>query len=211
LVAAGLPVPWEALARDAAEAARIAAAFGAPVALKIQSPGISHKSDIGGVHLGANTAGEVAEAAQRLLDNARRNCPAATIHGVLVQEMIEDGIEFILGMSYDETFGPLVICGAGGITVEVFRDVAVLLPPFGRDEVEGALGGLKVAKLLAAFRGAEPRDVAALIDCCARFGAFVHATDGTFAAIDLNPIFVRPRGRGVLIGDALMEMRGDDA
>ena len=87
-----------------------------PVALKIQSPDIAHKSDVGGVHLGARTADEVAKATQLVFENARRNRPDARIDGVLVQEMVEDGVEFILGMTYDEQFGPLIVCGAGGVT-----------------------------------------------------------------------------------------------
>jgi acetate---CoA ligase (ADP-forming) len=207
LGAAGLPVTREALARDPAEAVRLAAEIGGAVALKIQSAEIAHKSDIGGVHLGARTAAEVEVAARKVFDNARRNCPGATIDGILVQEMVEDGVELILGMTYDETFGPLVVCGAGGVTVEVFKDAAVLLPPFTAEEARAAIASLKVAKLLDGFRGAPPRDVDALIDCCVRFGDFVAATDGQYAAIDLNPILVCARGRGVRIADALMEPR----
>src|SRR5262245_40349575 len=95
LGAAELPVTREALARDAAEAVRLAAKIGGAVALKVQSPDIAHKSDIGGVHLNARTAAEVEAAAHKVLDNARRNCPTATIDGILVQEMVEDGVEFI--------------------------------------------------------------------------------------------------------------------
>jgi succinyl-CoA synthetase beta subunit len=146
-----------------------------------------------------------------VLDNARRNCPGATIDGILVQEMVEDGVELILGMTYDETFGPMVVCGAGGVTVEIFKDAAVLLPPFSADEARAAIRSLKVARLLDGFRGAPPRDVDALIDCCVRFGDFVAATDGQYAAIDLNPVLVLPHGRGVRIVDALMETRGGDA
>src|SRR5215470_16556798 len=208
---AGLPVTREALAQDPAEAVRVAAEIGVAVALKIQSPDIAHKSDIGGVHLGARTAMEVEAAARKVFDNARRNCPAATIDGILVQEMIEDGVEFILGMTYDATFGPLVVCGAGGVTVEVFKDAAVLLPPFSAEQALVAIRSLKVAKLIDGFRGAPPRDVDALVDCCARFGDFVASTDGQYAAIDLNPVLVRARGYGVRIADALMETRGGDA
>jgi acetate---CoA ligase (ADP-forming) len=207
LAAAGLPVTREALARDPAEAVRIAGEIGGPVALKIQSPDIPHKSDVGGVHLGARTADQVREAAQRVLDNARRNCPNAKIDGVLVQEMVEDGVEFILGMTYDETFGPMVVCGAGGVTVEVFKDAGVLLPPVSAKDVRVMLGTLKVAKLLDEFRGAPPRDIDALTKCCVKFSEFVAATDGAYAAIDLNPVFVRSRGRGVRIADALIETR----
>jgi acetate---CoA ligase (ADP-forming) len=208
---AGLPVTREALAGDPAEAVRVAAEIGGAIALKIQSPDIAHKSDIGGVHLGARTPAEVEAAAKKVLDNAHRNCPAATIDGILVQEMVEDGVEFILGMTYDETFGPLVVCGAGGVTVEVFKDAAVLLPPFTAEEARAAIASLKVATLLDGFRGAPPRDLDALVDCCVRFGDFAAATDGRYAAIDLNPVLVCARGRGVRIVDALMETRGGGA
>jgi acetyltransferase len=207
LGAAGLPVTREALARDPAEAVRLAAEIGGAVALKIQSAEIAHKSDIGGVHLNAHTAAEVEAAARKVFKNARCNCPGATIDGILVQEMVEDGVELILGMTYDETFGPMVVCGAGGVTVEVFKDAVVLLPPFSADEARAAIRSLHVAKLLDGFRGAPPRDVDALIECCVRFGDFVAWTDGQYAAIDLNPVLVCARGRGVRIADALMETR----
>ena len=183
----------------------MAAEIGGPVALKIQSPDIPHKSDIGGVHLGAATPAEVEAAARQVMENAKRNCPAAAIDGILVQEMVADGVEFILGMTYDPQFGPLIVCGAGGVTVEVFKDAAVLLPPFRREDVSAALASLKARKLLDGFRGAPPRDVDALIACCQRFAELVVATEGRFAAIDLNPLFVCARGRGVRIADALME------
>jgi acetyltransferase len=207
LAAAGLPVTREMLARDPAEAMLSAAEIGGPVAIKIQSSDIPHKSDVGGVHLGARTPSEVEAAAREVLANARRNCPAAAIDGVLVQEMVADGVEFILGMTYDETFGPLIVCGAGGVAVEVFKDAAVLLPPLDRDDVCDVLRGLKVAKMLDGFRGRAPRDFDALVDCCLRFGDFVVATEGRFAAIDLNPVFVCARGQGVRIADALIETR----
>jgi acetyltransferase len=210
LAAAGLPVTREALARDSVDAVRLAAEIGGPVALKIQSPDIPHKSDIGGVHVGARTPAEVERAARQVLDNARRNCPGATIDGILVQEMVEDGAEFILGMTYDATFGPLIVCGAGGISVELFKDAAVALPPLSRDDVEAVLQSLKVSKLFEGFRGAAPRDKEALIACCLRFSEFVVATDDRYAAIDLNPVFVRARGQGVRIADALIELRAGE-
>jgi acyl-CoA synthetase (NDP forming) len=206
LASAGLPVTREALARDERDAVRLAAEIGGAVALKIQSADIPHKSDVGGVYLGARTPTEVEEAARQLLANVARNCPHAAIDGILVQEMVE-GVEFVLGMTYDEQFGPLIVCGAGGVTVEVFKDAAVLLPPFSAEDVRSALGGLKAARLLDGYRSAAPRDVGALVDCCLRFCDFVVATDGEFAAIDLNPVIVGPRGRGVHIADALIETR----
>jgi acetyltransferase len=200
-------VTREALARDPADAIRIAAEIGGAVALKIQSADIPHKSDIGGVHLGARTPAEVEAAAQHVLDNAARNASHAAIDGILVQEMIDPGVEFVLGMTYDGEFGPLIVCGAGGVTVEVFKDAAVLLPPFSAEDVRTALGGLRASRLLDGYRGAAARDVEALIECCVKFCDFVVATDGQFAAIDLNPVIVGPVGRGVRIADALIETR----
>jgi acetyltransferase len=207
LGAAGLPVTREALARDPADAVRLAGEMGSAVALKIQSADIPHKTDIGGVHLGARMPAEVEAAAQQVLDNAARNAPHAVIDGILVQEMIEPGVEFVLGMTYDSEFGPLIVCGAGGVTVEVFKDAAVLLPPFGPEDVRAALGGLKASRLLEGYRGGAARDVEALVECCVKVCDFVVATDGQFAAIDLNPVIVGPVGRGVRIADALIEMR----
>jgi acyl-CoA synthetase (NDP forming) len=204
---AGLPVTREALARDPADAVRIAAEIGSAVALKIQSADIPHKSDIGGVYLSARTPQEIENAARLVAANAARNAPHAAIDGILVQEMIEPGVEFVLGMTYDEQFGPLIVCGAGGVTVEVFKDAAVLLPPFCAEDVRAALGGLKASRLLDGYRGAAARDVDALVECCVRFCDFVVATDGQFAAIDLNPVIVGPVGRGVRIADALIETR----
>jgi acetate---CoA ligase (ADP-forming) len=207
LAAAGLPVTSEALARTPEETVELAAAIGGPVALKIQSPDIPHKSEVGGVHLGARTPAEVAAAARQVLENARRARPGADIHGVLVQEMVGDGAEFILGMVYDEQFGPVVVLGAGGMAVDLFKDVVFGLPPLSAEAIRDMIGRLKSATQLASFRGRPARDVAALVDCCVRFAAFCMATDGYFAAIDLNPVLVRGAGQGVRIADALMVRR----
>ena len=204
---AGLPVTKEALAKTPADAARLWKDIQAPVALKIQSPDIPHKSDVGGVHLGARTAEDVEKAAAKVLENSTRACPDAVIDGILVQEMVEDGVEFILGMTYDDQFGPMVVLGSGGVMVEIFKDASVRLPPLSRDDVHGMIADLRASKLLEGFRGAAPRDVEALVDCCVDFAAFVAATDGQYAAIDLNPVFVCPKGKGVRIADALIVTR----
>jgi len=210
LAGAGLPVTKEALAKTPDEAIALAARIGGPVALKVQSPDIPHKSDIGGVYLGARTPADVGQAAERVLKNARVSCPNADIHGVLVQELVEDGVEFILGMVYDEQFGPLITLGAGGVAVEVFKDAAVRLPPLSPDDIRDMIAGLKSAKQLGRFRGRPARDVAALVDCSMRFAEFCVATDGRFAAIDLNPVMVRAEGLGVRIADALIVTAGTE-
>jgi acetyltransferase len=207
LAAAGLPVTREFFAPTSVEAAKNAAEIGSLLAVKIQSADIPHKSDIGGVELRVR-AEDVKASAELVLAKAAKARPDARIDGVLVQEMVEDGIEFILGMNYDEQFGPMILLGAGGLQVELFQDSAVRLPPLARDDVRDMLDELKISKRLAGFRGAPPLDEEALIDCCLRFSDFVVRTDGKFAAIDINPLLVLPRGQGVKIADALIVMNG---
>ncbi len=206
LAAAGLPATREALAATPEEAAALAAEIGRPVAIKIQSPDIPHKSDIGGVHLGA-TADTAHAAAARVFENARRHRPDAAIEGVLVQEMVDDGAEMILGMTFDPTFGPVVVLGAGGVMVEVFKDASVALAPVDRAEAEAMIDRLRASVMLGGFRGAPPRDRDALVDCIVQFSKFVAGTDGQFEAIDLNPVFVHRQGQGVSIADALIQTR----
>jgi len=201
---AGLPVTKEAIAKNAQDAVKLWESIGAPVALKIQSPDIPHKSDVGGVYLGAKTADEVARATDLVLSNSIKACPDGRIDGVLVQEMVLDGVEMILGMTYDDQFGPMIVLGSGGVMVEIFKDAAVRLPPLSHKEVRKMIGELKSAKLLHAFRGAPERDIEALVQCCVDFSRFVASTDGQFAAIDLNPVFVGTKGKGVRIADALI-------
>ena len=207
LAAAGLPITRELLVRSSEEAVRAWRDIGGAVALKIQSPDIPHKSDIGGVYLDADTAAEVESAALQVLAKSSAACPDARIDGILVQEMVQQGVEFILGMTYDDQLGPLVLLGAGGVRVEVFKDSAVRLPPIDAPDVYDMIDELKASRLLRGFRGSPECDIEALVDCCIRFSQFVAATDGHFSAIDLNPVFVCPRGQGVRIADSLMITR----
>lgn len=203
---AGLPVTREFLAETPTQAAARAAEIGGRVAIKVQSADIPHKSDVGGVHLGAGPE-DAEEASEAVLRNARAACPGARVEGVLVQEMVDDGAEFILGMSYDDQFGPMVVLGAGGVMTELFRDSAVGLPPISHEDAHAMIDRVSMSRLLAGFRGSPVLDREALANCIVKFSEFVAATDGQFAAIDLNPVFVRPEGRGVAIADALVISR----
>ncbi len=205
---AALRLTREFLAETPAEAGRRAKEAGVMLAIKVQSADIPHKSDVGGVALRVLPA-DAESAARLVLENAARACPQARIDGVLVQEMIDDGVEFILGMTYDEQFGPMIVLGAGGVQVELFQDSSVRLPPLRRDDVVDMLSELKISKVLTGFRGAPPRDVGALIACCLAFSDFVCTHDGRFAAIDINPLLVRPDGKGVVIADALIVLNRD--
>ena len=204
LARTGIVMTREELAEGPEQAVGIAASLGVPVALKVQSPDVPHKSDAGGVHLGAATAEEVETGYLRIIRNVKAAHPQARIDGVLVQEMVADGLEVIAGMVHDPQFGPLVMLGLGGIYVEVFRDAAFRLPPLDEEDVREMLAELRGAELLVGLRGREPRDVGALVDCVVRFGDFVAHNAGRFTAVEMNPVMVRPEGLGVAVADALI-------
>ncbi len=209
LARVGITMTREELAATPAQAVEIAAGLGFPVALKVQSPDVPHKSDAGGVHLGAATAEEVETAYLRVIRNAKAVHPDARIDGVLVQEMVSDGLEVIVGMVHDPQFGPLVMLGLGGVYVEVFRDAAFRLPPLDEQDVREMLAELRGEALLRGLRGEKPRDVDALAQCVIRFGDFVAHNAGRFTAVEMNPVMVRPRGHGVAVADALITVSDD--
>ena len=204
LAEAGIPVTRESLAMSADEAVEAAAGIGYPVVLKVQSPDIVHKSDAGGVHLGAKGPDEVRAAYGKIIASAAAAEASAAIDGVLVQEMIDGGVEFILGMNRDEQFGPLLMCGLGGVFVELFEDVALRYPPLNADDAREMISELKGAQLLRGYRGQDAGDIDALAAAMVAFARFVQRTDGLFEAIDINPLFVLPEGRGVRAADALI-------
>lgn len=208
LAGAGFAVTREELARDREEAAAIAERLGYPLVLKVQSPDVPHKSDAGGVHLGAKTSAEVRTAYDRILANVAAAEPDARIDGVLVQEMVSDGVEVIVGMVHDEQFGPLVMLGMGGIYVELFKDAAFRLPPLGEQDAREMLEELKGAPLLRGQRGRKACDLEALVSCVVRFAGFVSHTAGRFSAVEMNPVMVRPAGGGVVVADALITVFG---
>jgi acyl-CoA synthetase (NDP forming) len=203
----GVPRPPEALVTSTEEAVAAAARIGGPVALKVQSPDITHKTEAGAVILGV--AGDIAvrDAYQRVTAGAKAAHPGAAINGVLVQAMAAPGQEIILGVTRDPDFGPMLMVGLGGIHVEVLRDVAFSPVPIGRDEGLSLLGELKGAALLDGARGSPPTDrlaLAALIASLSRFAAD-HAD--FIEEIDLNPVIVHPQGQGLTVVDALIVKR----
>ncbi len=209
LARAGIAVTREGLAETPEQAVEIAAGLGYPVALKVQSPDVPHKSDAGGVHLGAATAEEVETAHLRIVAKVEAAHPAAGIDGILVQEMVSDGLEVIVGMVHDAQFGPLVMVGLGGIYVEVFKDAAFRLPPLDAQDVREMLAELRGGALLDGLRGGMPRDVDALVECVVRFGDFVAHNAGRFTAVEMNPVMVRPQGLGVAVADALITLSAE--
>lgn len=204
LAAYGLAVTRERLARNADEAARAAQAIGGSVALKIESPDIPHKTEAGAIRLGVQGKEQVLRAYEEVIAAAKHHKPAARINGVLVQEMVPEGVELMLGIATDETFGPVIVAALGGIHVEVLRDVAYRLPPVTHDEVLAMLRELHAYPLLEGVRGKAPRDLDALCDAIVRLSWLAHDLGGEVRELDINPLVALDRGAGVRVVDALI-------
>jgi acyl-CoA synthetase (NDP forming) len=199
----GLPVVCEEAAGSADEAVAAAHRIGFPVAIKIDSPDIPHKTDVGGVALGiADPAGVVA-AFDAITGLVRERAPTARIDGVLVQAMVRGGTEVIVGMKRDPDFGPIVLVGLGGIFAEILNAYALCCAPFDRDTARDVIDRLPAFEVLRGARRDLPRDVTALAECLARFSVFAAGAAAIVREIDLNPVFVLPEGQGVVIADAL--------
>jgi acetyl-CoA synthetase len=203
----GVARPPEALVTSAEEAVAAAARIGGPVALKVQSPDITHKTEAGAVALNLMGDAAVRDAYNRVLAGAKVTHPDATVHGVLAQAMALPGREIILGIARDPTFGPMLMVGLGGIHVEVLRDVAFAPVPIGPDEALALLGELKGAALLDGVRGAPPADRAALAELMARLSRFASDHADLIEEIDLNPVIVHLQGQGLTVVDALIVKR----
>jgi acetate---CoA ligase (ADP-forming) len=204
LRAAGIALPDEVLVADKSALDDAVARTGFPLVMKIQSPDIPHKSEVGGVRVRITTKGEVFIAWQALHDNARRHRPDAAIQGILVGPMARRGVEIIIGTLRDMTFGPMVMVGLGGITTELFRDVVYRPAPVGVGEAAAMLDELKAAALLKGFRGAAKADIAALAHLIAQVSLLAARLGGEIAEIELNPVLVHAEGQGVTIVDALV-------
>jgi acetate---CoA ligase (ADP-forming) len=201
----GIPLVETISTRSADEAADVADRLGYPVVLKVDSPDIAHKTDVGGVRVGCHDARSVREAFAEMLDEVRRRAPAARLDGVVVQPMVAGGTEMILGIKSDPLFGPAVVCGFGGILVEVLRDVAVRVPPLDATEAQAMISDLRGGMLLRGAPGRPPADVPALTDTLVRLAALAEAHRPRLKALDINPLLVLSEGRGVLAVDWLVE------
>ena len=202
----GVPVVASIAAKDAAAAAVAADRVGYPVVLKIDSPDIAHKTDVGGVRVGLGDAAAVRAAFGAMLDEVRQRAPAARLDGALVQRMIPGGREMILGVKTDPLFGPAVLCGLGGVFVEQLRDVALRLPPIGPTDAAAMIAELRGAAILSGARGRAPADTRALADAIVRVAALADAHRDSLRALDINPLLVLDEGRGVVAVDWLIEL-----
>ncbi|MGH6982049.1 MAG: acetate--CoA ligase family protein, partial [Stellaceae bacterium] len=203
LADAGIAAPPGGLATSVAEAQRIAARLGYPVALKAQAAALTHKSDAGGIVL--NVGGEAALAAgwNELHDNVARAKPGLMLDGVLVERMAGRGVEMAVGARRDPQWGALLMVGLGGIWIETLNDVRLMPADLDQTGIAGEIGELRGAKLLAGARGAAPADLDALVAAVATVGALMRATP-SISEIDVNPLLVLPKGQGVLALDVLI-------
>jgi len=207
----GIPVTREELATTREQALAAARRIGYPVALKVQSPDIPHKTEARAVRLGIASDGELAAVYDEVLANARAYRKDARIEGVLVQEMVKDGIEAILGVTNDPLFGPAVMFGLGGIFAEVLKDVSFRLAPVTPSVAREMIDEITGRAVLAGARGRGPADVDALADAIVRLSALALDLKDHVAELDVNPLFVFEKGRGIKAADALIRPRVSDS
>jgi acyl-CoA synthetase (NDP forming) len=203
----GIPVTREELATTGAEALAAARRIGYPVIVKVQSPDISHKTEAQAVALGISGDDELAAAYETVLRNAASYRPNAQIEGVLVQEMMTGGVEAIVGVVNDPLFGPAVMFGLGGIFAEALKDVVFRLAPVTPSVAREMIAEIKGYALLTGARGKPPADLDALADVLLRLSALAVDLQDHLAELDINPLFVMEKGRGVKAADALIRPR----
>ncbi|WP_156725042.1 acetate--CoA ligase family protein [Streptomyces apocyni] len=205
LRAYGIRVPREQLVTSAAAAVRAAGLVGYPVVMKASGARLAHKTELGLVKIGLTSASQVRDGYRELTDIARYE--GVDLDGVLVCQMVERGVEMVVGVTHDQLFGPTVTVGLGGVLVEVLRDVAVRVPPFGEDQARAMLWELRGRALLDGVRGGPPVDVDALVEVVLRVQRMALELGDVLAELDINPLMVLPRGQGAVALDALAVCR----
>jgi acetate---CoA ligase (ADP-forming) len=200
----GIPVTRERVVTSAAEAARAAQGIGCPVAMKIVSPQILHKTEAGGVALNVVQTDEARTAFERIMHNARQYNAQAELQGVSVQEMVQGGRETIVGMTSDPQFGPGIVFGLGGIFVEVLQDAVLRVPPLDANEAREMIDALKGAAILKDARGQKPADLDAIVDVLCKFSHLCLDLRDVVQEIDINPLLVLEAGQGASAVDCLV-------
>ena len=212
LAAYGVPVVRSIAAATSQEAVEAARGMGLPVVMKIDAPGISHKSDVGGVAVNLASEEAVARAFLAMTSRIQRQSPEVWLRGVLVQQMVGGGRETILGISRDPQFGHLLMFGLGGIYVEVLKDVAFRVAPVARAEAEEMVRSIRSFPLLRGVRGEPPADLAAITQALLGLSSLAHDFP-EIAEADINPLLVLPRGQGAVAVDgriALTSVKGEN-
>lgn len=200
LAAYGLPVIRGGLANSPVKAAQLAEEIGFPVAMKIVSPQILHKSDVGGICLGLKDGNEVMAAYERMFIDIGRKMPEAKLEGVMIEQMAGRGQEVIVGLRRDAGFGPVMMFGLGGVYVELFKDVSFRVAPVTESDALEMIRETHAGKLLTAFRGQPPADLKAVVSCIQRLGQLAMDFPEIEEA-EVNPLLVFPEGQGAMVLD----------
>jgi acetyltransferase len=204
LESAGISAAPFMLTHSAEEAAAAAERMGFPVALKVESAQISHKSDVGGVAINLSGPAAVHQAFEGIKRQVGMRAPSAKIAGIMVQRMAGDGIEMILGVKRDPMFGPVVVCGLGGVLVELLNDVAIGIPPLSKEQARAMISRLRGAAILAGVRGKPPADMDALCQAIVGVSRLAVALDDQLEGLDINPLIVQTQGAVAV--DALVQI-----
>jgi len=203
-----LPMPAQAEADSKGTLAAVLEGFRFPLAMKISSPDIRHKTDAGGVLLNIRSKDDALAAFDRIMERCAIYDPKARLEGVLVQEMARPGFEMILGITTDARFGPQLLIGLGGVWVEIMKDTVLYPCPLGYEEAMAMIKSLKAYPLLTGYRGTEPCDLDALAKAMVRLSRYAADHRDAVKELDLNPVFVYPEGEGICIVDALLTRYG---
>lgn len=208
LKAYGLPVPEEKLAKTLDEALKYAEEIGYPVAMKLMSPQILHKSDAKVVMLNIKSPEELKKKWEEIHENARKYRPDAEIFGVLIAPMLKPGREVIIGVTEDPQFGHAIMFGLGGIFVEILKDVTFRIIPITEKDARKMITEIKAYPILAGARGEQPADIEAIVDMLLKVSKLVDDLKDYIKEMDLNPVFVYRKGEGAVVVDARIILKG---
>ena len=200
----GIPTTGFNVAKNVAEAVKLAEKIGYPVVLKIVSPAIIHKSDVGGVIVDVKDAKDVQNAYKKIMDNIKKHKPDAVIVGVLVQEMAPQSTEVIVGATKDPQFGPALMFGLGGIFVEILKDVTFRIAPLTEDEAREMITSVKAYPVLKGYRNMPPADVEAIVEILLNTSRLVMEHQ-EIKEVDLNPIMVYEKGAKTVDARIILE------
>lgn len=209
LAAYDIRVPYGAVAKNITDAKEIIKKTGFPVVMKIDSPDILHKSDVGGIKVGIENEVDLDAAFESIISSVKKFMPDARINGISIQEMIKDKKEIIIGVNKDPQFGHMIMFGLGGIYVEVLKDVSFRIAPLKESDAREMIEEIKAIKLLKGVRGESPSDIDSVVEVLLKISQLV--TDfPDIMEMDINPLFVKEKGKGSIAGDARISIQNKE-
>jgi len=206
LKAYGISAVKTAFAKTEEEAFKAAEEIGYPLVMKVVSPQISHKSDVGGIRLSLQNGDKVKAAYREMMEKIPKKMPDASLEGVQLQQMLSGGKEVIIGMIHDPTFGPMLMFGLGGVYVEILKDVRFAIAPVDEDEAREMITGIKTYPVLAGARGAKPSDIDALVDTILKVSRLV-CDFPEIEEFEINPMMVLEEGKGAFAVDMRLTLK----